>query len=481
MANILVVDDDTNILEVIRTRLEANGHAAQTHPDPLEALDHLREKDFDVIISDIRMPQINGIELLRRVRNLRPGIPVILLTAYGTIPSAVEAIKEGAFDYLTKPFQGKQLLQIVEKALVERGRYRQASESAEGSYFPGVYGISPRMKALYPMLEKIISTDSTVLIQGESGTGKELIAQMIHYSGPRRKERFVIMDCGATPGTLIESELFGHAKGSFTSATETRKGLIELADRGTLFLDEISSLPIELQTRLLRVLQEGEIKRVGENQMRKVDVRVLAATNVDLQERVKKGLFRMDLFYRLAVVRVELPLLCERDEDIPLLAEYFLENFSRKMKKAPMRFEQGALEALSCYDWPGNVRELKNTIEAAVVFSKGPILSLRDLHLAGMPMEPAARGIREAAQEELHAGGSLPAYLENLERRLILKALEENSWVQKDAAEQLGISPRVLCYKIKKLEIDIGSLQREDSLQVPTGGMRKPGRPDSRS
>jgi len=481
MANILVVDDDTNILEVIQTRLEANGYFVQPHADPQEALDSLREKDFDVIVSDVRMPQIDGIEFLRRVRNLRLGIPVILLTAYGTIPSAVEAVKEGAFDYLTKPFQGKQLLQIVGKALAERGRCREASETAEGKYFPGVYGISVRMKALFPMLERIIPTDSTVLIQGESGTGKELIAQMIHFNGPRGKERFVIMDCGATPGTLIESELFGHAKGSFTNATETRKGLVELADRGTLFLDEISSLPLELQPRLLRVLQEGEIKRVGENQMRKVDVRVLAATNVDLQERVKRGLFRMDLFYRLAVLKVGLPPLRERPEDIPLLAEYFLQNFSRKMKKEPMRFEEGAVEPLCRYAWPGNVRELKNIIEAGVVFSKGTILGLRDLRLAGMPMEPAAIGIRESSQEELHAGGSLPAVLENLEKRIILKALEKNNWVQKDAAEQLGISPRVLCYKIKKLEIDIGRLQLEEDLQDPLAGEERPRRPDSSS
>ncbi|MEW6442181.1 MAG: sigma-54 dependent transcriptional regulator [bacterium] len=461
MANILVVDDDLNILEVIQTRLEANGYSVETYSDPLEALDVVREKEFDVIVSDVRMPQIDGLEFLRRVRSFRMGIPVILLTAYGAIPSAVEAVKEGAFDYLTKPFEGRHLVQNIERAIQERERSWEAKEPKEGPCFPGVYGVSPKMKALYPVLERIIASDSTVLVHGESGTGKELIAQMIHFNGPRKKERFVIMDCGATPGSLIESELFGHVKGSFTNATETRKGMFELADRGTLFLDEISSMPLELQSRLLRVLQDGQIKRVGESLMRKVDVRVLSASNMDLQERVKKGLFRLDLYYRLAVLKVELPPLRERQEDVAMLAEHFLQNFCAKMKKEPMRLEERATEALLRYAWPGNVRELKNVIEAGVVLSSGPTLSLQDLYCAGLPLEPMGSVDCQPLLEVPDPGGSLPAYLENLEKKLILKALEVNKWVQKDAAEQLGISPRVLCYKIKKLEIDIAMLQEK--------------------
>jgi DNA-binding NtrC family response regulator len=306
MANILVVDDDTNILEVIRTRLEANDYYVEIQADPLDALDCVKEKEFDVIVSDIRMPHIDGMEFLRRVQRLRWDVPVIMLTAYGTIQSAVEAMKHGAFHYLTKPFEGKQLLTEIEDALAERGRRQKPGVGKIGKYFPGVYGVSPRMTALYPLLERIIESDSTVLVQGESGTGKELVAQMIHYNGSRRDKRFVVMDCGATPGSLIESELFGHTKGSFTNATETRMGLFEMAHEGTLFLDEISSLPLDLQTRLLRVLQSGQIKRVGDSLMKKVDVRVLGATNLDLKEQVQKGEFRLDLYYRLAVLKIDL-------------------------------------------------------------------------------------------------------------------------------------------------------------------------------
>ncbi len=454
MANVLVIDDDTNILEVIRTRLEANGYFVETCTDPLEALECFKEKQFDVVVTDIRMPQIDGIELLRRIRNLCWNVPVILLTAYGTIQSAVEAMKQGAFQYLTKPFQGKQLLEEIEKALQERGRFQRDATSEGGKYFPGVYGVSPPMKALYPLLERIMVSDSTVLIQGESGTGKELIAQMIHYNGKRKDHRFVILDCGATPVSLIESELFGHARGSFTNATDSRKGMFELAHRGTLFLDEISSLPLDLQTRLLRVLQEGQFKRVGENQMRRADVRILAASNVDLKEQVDKGLFRGDLYYRIAVLKVSLPPLCKRKEDIPLLADYFLKNFSKKMKREPMGCEEEVMDALTSHRWPGNIRELKNIIEAGVVLSKGCDLSLEDLLNAGFTLDPSGNDSLDPSRDEQDL--SLPESLERQERGLILKALKQNNWVQKDAAAELGVSPRVLCYKIKKLNIDVG-------------------------
>ena len=456
MPNILVIDDDTKILEVIRMRLETNGHFVETFSDPLKALENLREKEFDVIVTDVRMPQIDGIELLRRVQRLCWNIPVILLTAYGTIPNAVEAMKYGAFQYLTKPFEGKELLAEVERALGKNGNDQEPVGSKLEKHFPGVYGVSPKMKALYPLLESIMESDSTVLIQGESGTGKELIAQMIHYNGKRKGNRCVTVDFGATASSLIESELFGHAKGAFTNATENRKGVFELADGGTLFLDEISSLPVDLQTRLLRVLQEGEIKRVGENSMRKVDVRVIAATNQDLKEQVKKGQFRLDLYYRLAVLNIDLPSLRERQEDIPLLADYFLKNFSRKMKKAPMHWQEGVLDAFMEYEWPGNIRELKNIIEAGVVFSKGKVVSLEDLHYAGFPTEILENGFERLSDEDRN-GLSLPEVLELQERELIMDALENKDWVQKGAAERLGISPRVLNYKIKKLNIAIPS------------------------
>jgi len=460
MPNVLVIDDDPNILAVIQTRLEANGYAVETYRDPLEALESLRERAFDVVVTDVRMPQIDGMELLRRAHRVRCNIPVILLTAYGTIPKAVEAMKQGAFQYLTKPFQGKQLLEEVERALDEQGTVDGGKACNVEKYFPGVYGVSAKMNALRPLLERIIDSESTVLIQGASGTGKELIAQMIHQNGSRKDNRFVIVDCGATPSSLIESELFGHAKGAFTNASEARAGMFELAHNGTLFLDEISSLPLDLQTRLLRVLEQGQIKRVGENLMRNVDVRVIAATNVDLKEQVRMGRFRLDLYYRLAVLNIELPPLRERQEDIPLLADYFLRTFSRKMRKAPMRLEEDVLNGLMQYEWPGNIRELKNSIEAAVVLSKGNVLSLEDLHCAGSP-EGFVDDASQVDSRQDHGVSSLPEFIEGQERELILEALEHNNWVQRGAAKQLGISPRVLNYKIKKLKID-PSLSTQD-------------------
>ncbi len=457
MANILVVDDDTNILEVIRTRLEANDYYVEACSDPLDALECVKGKEFDVIVSDIRMPRIDGMEFLRRVQRLRWDVPVIMLTAYGTIQSAVEAMKQGAFHYLTKPFEGKQLLQEIEQALTERGRRKERDTGKIGKYFPGVYGVSRKMKALYPLLERIIESDSTVLLQGESGTGKELVAQMIHCNGVRKDKRFVVMDCGATPASLIESELFGHTKGSFTNATETRMGLFEMAHEGTLFLDEVASLPLDLQTRLLRVLQTGQIKRVGDSCMKKVDVRIVSATNVDLKEQVQKGAFRLDLYYRLAVLKVDLPPLRERKEDIPLLADYFLQTFARKMRKNPLAWGEGVIEAFVASDWIGNVRELKNIIEAAVVLSKGGALTVEDLAWAGFSPDGSRQGLLPGPSPVKPARMSMPEYLERQERALILAALKDNNWIQKDAAEQLGISPRVLCYKIKKLKIESSS------------------------
>jgi DNA-binding NtrC family response regulator len=403
------------------------------------------------------MPRIDGMEFLRRVQRLRWDVPVIMLTAYGTISSAVESMKLGAYHYLTKPFEGKQLLAEIEDALAERGRRRQPRADKMGKYFPGIYGLSPKMKALYPLLERIIDSDSTVLVHGESGTGKELIAQMIHYNGKRRDKRFVVMDCGATPGSLIESELFGHTKGSFTHATESRMGLFEMAHEGTLFLDEISSLPLDLQTRLLRVLQSGQIKRVGDNLMRQVDVRMICATNQDLKEQVQKGAFRLDLYYRLAVLKVDLPPLREREVDIPLLADHFLRTFARKMRKDPIHWGEGVKEALVASDWPGNVRELKNIIEAAVVLTKDGMLTMEDLEWAGFSEDVSLQSFLPSLSGPQSSQLSLPEHLELQERHLILSALKENNGVQKDAAEQLGISPRVLCYKIKKLKIDVAA------------------------
>lgn len=454
MANVLVVDDDTNILEVIRTRLEANGYCVDAWADPRDALERLKDTTFDVIVSDVRMPRIDGLEFLGSVRRLGCDVPVILLTAYGTIPNAVEAMRQGAYQYLTKPFQGRDLLRVIEEALEDRAQNLPIRQEGTDLFFPGVFGKSPGMQALLPLMERIVDSDSTVLIQGESGTGKELFARAIHLNGKRRENRFVILDCGATPPSLIESELFGHARGAFTNATELRKGLFEMAHGGTLFLDEISSLPLDLQTRLLRVLQERQVRRVGDHVMRRVDVRIVAATNVDLQEQVERGGFRLDLFYRLAVLRVRLPALRERREDIPLLADYFLKRFARKMGRGDLRWVDDVHGTLQTLHWPGNVRELKNAVEAAVVLAPRDHIGVADLRAAGLPGPNDPKRSRDPGAAAI-SGLSLPEFLERQERALIRGALEANNWVQKDAAEQLGVSPRVLCYKIKKLKIDL--------------------------
>lgn len=462
MATVLVLDDDPNILAVIETRLESNGYTVEAFSDPLEALERTQNKSFDLIVTDVRMPKLDGMEFLHRVRSHScRNIPVIVLTAYGTIPNAVEAVKGGAFQYLTKPFQGKELLDQVALALEENKSRVNPSIDKGPIQLPKVFCQSDKMKALFPILERIAMSASTVLIQGESGTGKELVARMIHSTGPRKGNNFVVMDCGSTPATLIESELFGHTKGAFTGATESRKGVFESADSGTLFLDEIGCLPLDLQTRLLRALQEGQIKRVGESQMRKVDVRVVAATNVDLKDEVKAGRFRLDLYYRLAVLNVEVPPLRERQADIPLLASHFLQQLSQQMKRSRMKFGENVVDTLTCYDWPGNIRQLRNMIEAAVVLSHDESISVADLHCAGLPRDLSSCSTLatsydsddqpEAATQEVPL--AVPNIVEQHERKLILKALEENNWVQRRAAKQLRISPRVINYKIKKFNI----------------------------
>jgi len=418
----------------------------------VEAMERCRGNHYDVMITDMKMPDMNGVELMKRVHASDKGIQTIILTAYGTIDSAVSAMKEGAFDYVTKPFDSRELLFRVDRALQNTQLTEEVSELRQ--QIAGEFGFetfcakSRRMKNLLSMLERVIESDSTILIEGESGTGKELTAKVIHNQGRRRGRRFVTVDCGATPENLLESELFGHIKGAFTSASWTKKGLFEVAHKGTIFLDEIGNISAEMQTRLLRVLEESEIKPVGDVRIKKIDCRVIAATNRNLRQMVRDGEFREDLFYRLSVLNLVMPPLRERREDIPLLVHRFLKEYSRKMAKKITAVDRDVMNLFLEYHWPGNVRELRNVIEAGVVMARTDHLTSDDLILADFQGSSVMRATADS-------DGSEKTVLREHERGLVVDALRKCGWVQKDAAAMLGISSRVINYKIKKFGISI--------------------------
>lgn len=440
---VLVVDDDPNILEVLEARLSLSDFDVVTAGGAEEALVKMNASKVDLVITDVRMPGMGGDELFRRARSLQPHLPVILLTAFGTIPDAVRAIKEGVVDYLTKPFDGQDLVRKVREILGDPsfvppdGATSDLSEALWG-------GRSPSMKELYDMMKRIIPSHVNILILGESGVGKELVARLIHERGPRRAHPFVVVDCGSTPATLLESELFGHVKGSFTHAIRDKKGLIEAADRGTLFLDEIGNISPEMQIRLLRFLEDRKIRRIGDLRETPVDCRVIAATHVNLPKEVEEGNFREDLYYRLRVVTIRIPPLRERSEDIPILSRRFMEAFCKAHKLPMKELPPETMRWLSEYPWPGNVRELKNAMEAGIVMSGDGLLEPRHFHLTGLPEKP-----------QVTSPGSSSLSLEQSERNLIIRALEKTKWVQKDAAKLLGVSRRVLHYKIRKFGIEL--------------------------
>jgi DNA-binding NtrC family response regulator len=379
---LLVADDKENILRLFQD-VFVHGFDITTAADGQKALAMALNGNFDVVVSDIRMPGVDGLTLLREIKRARPEVEVVLMTAFASVPNAVEAMKEGAYDYLTKPFDPEEALLVVQRA-AERKRLREQAENLrsllrETYGFRNLIGKSPAMRKVFEFMRRAANTEATVLITGESGTGKELVARAIHCEGLRKDKRFVAVNCGAIPENLIESELFGHKKGSFTGAIADKRGLFEEAEGGTLFLDEVGELPFPLQVKLTRVLQERAVRRIGEAEERPVDVRILAATNVDLKEAVKEGKFREDLFYRLNIFPIRLPPLRERREDIPLLAALFLERHGRQQKSPVTGFTPEALSALMRYDWPGNVRELENAIERALAVSDGSRISVEAL------------------------------------------------------------------------------------------------------
>ena len=445
---ILVVDDDENILQVLEARLLSSGLTPLLADRAETALEMLAGEPVDLIISDVKMPGMGGQGLLREVTEHWPHIPVIMLTAHGTIPDAVGSIQAGAVDYLTKPFDGKELVRKV-RARLEEHADAKADPVAAAADLPAagkasspglVGGKAPAMARFLTLLARVARSTALVLLFGESGTGKEKAARILHESSPRARGPFVVVDCGSTQPTLLESELFGHVKGSFTHAVKDKKGLIEEADGGTLFLDEIGNISPDMQTRLLRFLQEGTIRRVGDNRERAVSCRVIAATNADLPEMVAAGDFREDLYYRLKVVTLTIPPLRERREDIPALAETFVAELCAAEGRPAIPISPAAMKTLVEHPWPGNVRELRNTLEAALIFCSGETLEPGDLTLEKPPADsPAARGTSLS--------------LEDSERETIVRALAAANGVKKDAADRLGISRRAIHYKIKKYGI----------------------------
>ena len=448
---VLIVDDEKVQREMLAGFLVKQGYGAVAAEDGQKALEKFKTGSFDLVLTDYRMPGMEGIQLLKEIKRLNPEAVVVIMTAYGTVGTAVAAMKEGAYDYLTKPIDLDELLLLIQR--VERevrlGREnRELKEQLREKFkVDFIVSTSRRMEEALNLVGRVAQSPATVLILGESGTGKELIARAIHYSSPRADKPFVTVNCAALPENLLESELFGHEKGSFTGAVARRIGRFEQADQGSIFLDEIGDLSLPLQMKLLRVLQEKEFERLGSNQTIRTDVRVIAATNRNLEVAIKKGNFREDLYYRLNVVTISLPPLRGRKEDIPPLIEHFLKKYNRENKKDIASLSKEARDLLFQYEYPGNVRELENIIERAVVLCRGDILTAQDLPLN-------VRDVKiEASLERAKGGRSLPETLEEIERQVIAKALEKSGGVQTRAAEELGISERVLRYKMKKYNL----------------------------
>jgi two-component system, NtrC family, response regulator AtoC len=452
---ILVVDDEPNMRKVLKAMLVQDGFEVHDAMDGEAALAVLAENHIDIVISDLKMPKIDGMELLRRV-NAAHDIPVIMITAHGTIDTAVEALKLGAFDYLTKPFERKELHQTIAKAARTRElAVQEVFFDREQAGRFRMIGTSEPMKQIFEVVDRVTDTPSTVLITGESGTGKELIARALHENSSRKDAPYIRVNCAAIPPTLIESELFGYEKGAFTGAATSKPGRFELAHGGTLFLDEIGEVSLEMQVKLLRAIQEGEFERVGGITTSKVDVRLITATNQDLRQRIQDGLFRDDLFYRLNVVHIHLPPLRERQADIPLLVRHFLDKYNEKFGKSIKGVDKESMSLLSAYRWPGNIRELENVLERCVLFCDGATVTRGDL-----PPDFSA-GFSGSAEALIDDGPELRpenglkdqvrAVTLDLERRLIVKALEQTGRNVTKAARLLKISRKSLQIKMKEL------------------------------
>lgn len=451
---ILVVDDELSMREFLAILLEREGYIADAAENAEAAIALFEANSYDVVISDVNMPGLDGLQLLARIKSDAPDTAVLLVTAFSTAEQAVEAMKRGAYDYIAKPFKVEEIKVLVQNALEKRSlkqenvRLKQAIE--ERYSFSGIIGKSRKMRDVYTVIEKVAASNVNVLVSGESGTGKELVAKAIHYNGVRRDKPFVAVNCGAIPETLMESEFFGHKKGSFTGAVADRAGLFEQAQGGTLFLDEIGEVPIQLQAKLLRVLQERRFRRIGATEESSADVRVIAASNRNLEEQVREGNFREDLYYRVNVVQVQLPSLRERPEDIPLLVEHFY----RKLVQVPVQGEiiaSDALKALLEYPFPGNVRELENIVERCLVLGDKSITrECLPAHIYNHDQVTHSRNTAEIPDD----GMNLEEYLNGIEKRFLLQALERSGGIKKRAAQILGLSFRSFRYRLAKFGMD---------------------------
>ncbi|MBE0576136.1 MAG: sigma-54-dependent Fis family transcriptional regulator [Desulfuromonadales bacterium] len=455
VARILFIDDEPGSREGLTLLFEREGYQVEAVAAGEEAISLLSRKVYDVIITDLFLPGVSGIDILKNVKENRLPCNVILITGNATAETAVKAMKEGAFDYITKPVNFEELKLIVSKA-VEKSRLVAENlylrQQLRGKYkFDNIIGNSPAIQQVFARMEKILVTDSTVLILGESGTGKELVARAIHFNGPRKEKPFIAINCGAIPADLLESELFGHMRGSFTGAVADKPGKFELANKGTIFLDEIGTMPHQLQMKLLRVLQEEEVERVGSTSRTKLDVRVISATNADLDERVRRGEFREDLYYRLNVIPIHLPPLRDRREDIPLLAKHFLRKICIDMRRPVLEITPEAVRALETYEWPGNVREMENVIERAVALTDSEIIDRQDLpsQIGGVSQENSHFPTLRIPGD----GIDLAETIALIEKTLIKQAMEKSSNVKARAASLLNINRTTLVEKIKRYDM----------------------------
>ncbi len=448
-AGILVIDDEESVRDSMSQVLGKEGYRVRTAGAGKEGLEVFYQESFQAVFLDLKLPGVNGLEILSRIKESSPETPVIIITGYASIESAIEAMKRGAFDYMAKPFTPEEVRVVTKKALDSRRILYEniylRTELDARTESEMIVGKSKAMSSVLDLVQRVSPTESTVLIIGESGTGKELIAREIHRRSLRRNAPFVVVDCGALVETLFESELFGHVKGSFTGAHETKHGRFEVANGGTIFFDEMSNIGLNIQAKLLRVIQEREINRIGSSRPIKVDVRILAATNENLADAVRKGKFREDLFYRLSVVPIQLPPLRERKDDIQPLVRHFLQKYSRRAKKSIREISPRALKALLEYDWPGNIRELENTIERAVVLSKSTAIELEDLMYHGISASSSLAG----------SPGGTYGSLEEMEKEYIKAVLRTSNGNRSRAAEILDIDRKTLWAKIKKYKISL--------------------------
>lgn len=462
-SRILVVDDEESIREFLEIMLRKEGYEITLAEDGLRAKDLLTKKTFDMVISDLQMPGMTGLELLKHVKESYPDLTFMMITAFGTTENAVEAMKMGAYDYLTKPFKIDEVRLNVYNALraknLETENRVLRKELVKEYNFQNMIGNSPVMHQVFELVRRVSMTPTNILITGESGTGKEVVAKAIHFNGPLKDKPFVTVNCGAIPENLMESEMFGHKKGSFTGAVVDKAGLFEAADTGTLFLDEVGELPLSIQVKLLRAIQERIIRRVGANEDMKVDVRIIAATNRNLEDMVKTGAFRQDLYYRLNVINIRTPSLRERKEDIPLLAKHFLRKYNERLNKNIGAISDEVMQLLTKYDYPGNVRELENLIERTVALEAGSTILPESLP----PMVNTPSGRKMASSQEIEIGEDgvdLDKVIGQIEKEILIKAIHAAGGVKKRAAKLLNITFRSMRYRIEKY--NLGSMDDDE-------------------